>query len=52
MCHKCIDLDQRIERYRKLILGLSDQLAIESAQALIREAERRKAEFHPEPEER
>ena len=48
MCDKCVNLDQTIERYRKLIEGISDRLIIESARKLINEAERRKAELHPE----
>jgi hypothetical protein len=48
MCEKCVELDKTIERYRKLIERMSDPLAIESAEKLINEAEKRKAEFHPE----
>jgi hypothetical protein len=48
MCEKCVELDERIERYRKLIKGTSDRLAVESAKNLINEAERRKADLHPE----
>jgi hypothetical protein len=48
MCEKCAQLDERIAHYRNLIRGTTDRLAIESAKNLINEAERRKAEFHPE----
>jgi hypothetical protein len=47
MCEKCVELAERIERYRKLMRGTSDAMAVESAMNLINEAERRKAEFHP-----
>ena len=48
MCDKCVELDKRIERYRKLIQGISDRLTLESAKNLINEAEKRKTALHPE----
>jgi hypothetical protein len=48
MCEKCVELDERIERYRKLIRGVSDRLTVESAKKLIDEAQARKAKFHPQ----
>jgi hypothetical protein len=52
MCEKCVQFNETIERYRRLIRGTSDRLAIESAENLIKEAERRKAELHPDDDNR
>jgi hypothetical protein len=45
MCEAYVRLDEKIERYRKLIKSTSDRLAIESVQHLINEAGRRRRNF-------
>ncbi len=34
MCEKCIELDAKIERYRRLSEGVSDRAALEAIKAL------------------
>jgi hypothetical protein len=48
MCEKCIELDGKIEHYRKLAAALSDRLTIEGIADRIKEMEAQKAKFHPE----
>jgi hypothetical protein len=48
MCEKCVELDRKIERYRRLALGLTDQLTVDRIKQLIQELATEKAELHPE----
>jgi hypothetical protein len=47
MCDKCVELDAKIEHYRKLALAISDRQTIDGLTSLIKEIEARKAQFHP-----
>jgi hypothetical protein len=51
MCDKCVELDRKIEHYRKLSLAISDRLTVEGITDRIKEMEARKLEFHPEQNE-
>jgi hypothetical protein len=48
MCEKCEQLDKKIEHYKKLILGISDQLTIDRIKSLIADLQAQKAALHPE----
>lgn len=48
MCDKCVELDGKIEHYRKLAAAISDRLTIEGIANRIKEMEAQKATFHPE----
>jgi hypothetical protein len=48
MCDKCVELDGKIEHYRKLASAISDRQTIEGVTSLIKEVEARKAQLHPE----
>src|ERR1700676_3538849 len=37
MCEKCIEIDKRIERYRRILRLISDQITIEQSKELIAE---------------
>jgi len=50
MCEKCAELDERIERYRRVSSSINDQLTIDRIKALIEELQAQKASFHPEQE--
>ena len=52
MCDKCEELDKKIERYRKIILGIGDQPTVERIEALIGEMQAQKAALHPEQKQR
>jgi hypothetical protein len=52
MCDKCEELDKKIERYRKIILGICDQPTVERIEALIGEMQAQKAALHPEQKQR
>jgi hypothetical protein len=47
MCDKCIELDAKIERYRKLASALADQVTVDRLADLIRALEARKAHLNP-----
>jgi hypothetical protein len=51
MCEKCAELDERIERYRRISSSINDQLTIDRIKALIEELQVQKAAFHPGDEE-
>ena len=48
MCEKCVEIDKRIARYRRLLSGVSDQIAIDGAKRLIADLEAQKIALHPE----
>ena len=48
MCDKCLELDGKIEHYRKLATGISDRLTSEGIADRIKEMEAQKAQLHPE----
>jgi hypothetical protein len=48
MCDKCVELDKRIERCRRLSSSLADQITIDRIKALIQELQTQKVELHPE----
>ena len=51
MCEKCAELDERIERCRRVSSWINDQLTIDRIKALIEELQVQKAAFHSENEE-
>jgi hypothetical protein len=48
MCEKCEQLDKRIEHYRKLLLGIGDQLTVDGIKSLMNDLKAQKALLHPE----
>ena len=48
MCDKCNELDQKIERYKRLMGAINDQRAIDGITQLLKEAEAEKVKLHPE----
>jgi hypothetical protein len=48
MCDTCVELDKKIERYRRLSSQISDQITIDRIKALIQELQTQKVELHPE----
>jgi hypothetical protein len=48
MCHQCDDLDKTIERYRRLLRSIDDQLTTDRTNELIAEMEAKKLALHPE----
>jgi hypothetical protein len=50
MCDKCVELDKKIERCRRLSSSLADQVTIDRIKALIEDLQTQKVELHPEQE--
>jgi hypothetical protein len=48
MCEKCVEIDKRIERYRRLLMEVSDQVTVDGAKVLIAALEAEKIKLHPE----
>ena len=48
MCEKCNNIDKTIERYRRILLAIGDQLTIDRTKEMIADLEARKAALHPE----
>jgi hypothetical protein len=47
MCKKCSELDARIDRYRRICLGVNDQWTVDRIMLLIDELQDQKAKLHP-----
>jgi hypothetical protein len=50
MCDKCVELDKKLEQYRRLASSITDQLTIDGLNKLIRDAVAEKAKLHPDQE--
>ena len=50
MCEKCVELDQKIKHYHRLIARMPDPQTNEALRKLIEEMEKHKAELHPKQE--
>jgi len=48
MCDKCVELDKKIERCRRLLSWVPDQITTDRMNALIEELQTQKVELHPE----
>lgn len=51
MCEKCVEIDDGIERYRRLLLSIADKVTVNRAREVIADLEAQKVALHPEPEE-
>jgi hypothetical protein len=51
MCDKCAELDNRIERYRRVASSINDQLTIDRLKDMIADLEAQKVALHPEQKE-
>jgi hypothetical protein len=49
MCEKCVELDEKIERYRLIKSNIADQALNDAADRLIAEMEAEKDSLHPSP---
>jgi len=45
---KCTEIDQMIERYRRILLSISDQITVDRTRQLIADLRAQKAALHPE----
>lgn len=50
MCEKCIELDRKIEQYRRVASSMTDQLTIDRINRLIKDTLAEKARLHPDQE--
>jgi hypothetical protein len=48
MCDKCVEIDSKIEHYRRLSSGIADQLTLDGIKKLIEQMKEQKAALHPE----
>jgi hypothetical protein len=48
VCEKCVEIDKKIERYRRIQQSILDQLTVDRAKELIADLETQKAALHPE----
>ena len=48
MCDKCVEVDKKIEHYRRILLSIGDQITFERLEALIADLREQKATLHPE----
>jgi hypothetical protein len=48
MCEKCVEVDNAIERYRKIQRSIGDQVTVDRTKELIAELTAQKVALHPE----
>jgi hypothetical protein len=48
MCAKCVELDGKIEHYRRLSSTITDQRTLDGIRELIERRKAQKAALHPE----
>jgi hypothetical protein len=48
MCERCVELDERLRRYRRISDSINDQLTIDRIKGMIDDLEAQKAALHPE----
>ena len=51
MCDKCIELDKKLEQYRRLASSIADQLTIDRINKLIKDTVAEKAKLHPDQQQ-
>jgi hypothetical protein len=51
MCEKCVAIDKTIERYRRILLSIGDQITVDRTKELIAELQAKKDALHPEQTE-
>jgi len=48
MCEKCVEIDEKVERYRWLSKSILDPITIERIEELIARLQAQKEALHPE----
>jgi hypothetical protein len=48
MCEQCVEIDKKIERYRRLASRLTDQATLDGIKQLIEQMQAQKVALHPE----
>jgi hypothetical protein len=51
MCDKCIELDRKLEQYRRLAGSITDELTIARISKMIKDTAAEKAKLHPDQEQ-
>ena len=48
MCEKCTEIDKTLERYRRVLLAIGDQVTVDRTREMVSDLEAQKAALHPE----
>jgi hypothetical protein len=48
MCDKCVELDKKLEQYRRIASSITDQLTIDRINKVIKDTIAEKARLHPD----
>jgi hypothetical protein len=48
MCDKCVEIDDRIKRYRNILRTIDDGATVDAAKQLIADLKAQKAALHPQ----
>jgi hypothetical protein len=51
MCDKCIELDKKLEQYRRIASSITDQLTIDRLNKLIKDTVAEKVKLHPDQQQ-
>jgi len=51
MCDKCVELDKKLEQYRRIARSIRDELTIDRINKLITDTAAEKAKLHPDQEQ-
>jgi hypothetical protein len=52
MCDKCVEIDKKLEQYRRIASSITDPLTISRINELIKDTAAERAKLHPEDQER
>jgi hypothetical protein len=48
MCDRCVELDHKIEHYKRISASITDQLTIDRIKELVEQMKAEKTALHPE----
>ena len=51
MCEKCFELQEKLDRYRRLRALITDRLTLEAIEGLLKRYEEERSALHPAPAE-
>jgi hypothetical protein len=50
MCERCVEIDIKIERHRRMAKMITDKTALQAIDTITADLEAQKLALHPEPE--
>lgn len=51
MCEQCVEIDEKIGRYRRIVLSITDDVTIERFKEVVADLEAKKLALHAEEDQ-